>query len=67
MKVRFKLRIVPRESRPLANLSRAEKLAKAIAFLRERNRYILDQRTQRPAWGVPGDWPKVRTTIGSKP
>lgn len=50
-KPRFKLRLVTQD-RPLAKLSHAEKLASAIAYLRSRNRYILD-RTAKPAWGIP--------------
>lgn len=56
------LRLVRTKQRPLANLSRAEKLARAIAYLRNelptrnqtgRNLYLLDQGT--PAkWGIPG-------------
>lgn len=48
------LRLVQPADRPLANLSRAEKLAKAIAYLRERNLYVLDRGTRAPKWGVPG-------------
>lgn len=59
-KPRFKLHLVPKQ-RPLAALSRAEKLAAAIGYLRGRNRYVLDAGSRRPAWGVPGDPPKVRT------
>ena len=46
------LRLVRVKQRPLANLSRAEKLANAIAYLRSRNRYILDGAT-KPDWGIP--------------
>lgn len=54
MKPRIRLRLVTPANRPLGPLSRAEKLAKAIAFLRARNRYVLDKGSERPAWGVPG-------------
>ena len=54
-KPRIRLRIVPKpEERPLAPLTRAEKLASAIAFLRERGAYVLDKGARRPSWGVPG-------------
>ena len=53
-KPNFKLRLVPR-SRPLAALSRAEKIAAAIGYLRSRGRYVLDAGSRRPSWGVPGD------------
>jgi len=61
-KPRFKLRLVPRE-RPLAPLSRAEKLASAIGYLRARGKYLLDAGTPKPRWGIAGDWPKVKTTV----
>lgn len=48
-----RLRLVT-PARPLAHLSRAEKLSKAIAYLRERNLYVLDIGAQAPKWGVPG-------------
>lgn len=52
MKVRFKLRLVAPE-RPLAALSMAEKRAAAIAWLRARNRYVLDADSRKPSWGIP--------------
>ncbi len=58
VKTRMKLRLVTPAERPLAPLSRAEKLAKAIGWLRARNRYVLDQGASKPGWGVPG-LPKV--------
>ena len=54
MKPRMKLRLVAPVERPLGPLSRAEKLAKAIAWLRARNRYVLDKGSEKPQWGVPG-------------
>ncbi len=51
MKPRFKLRLVP-EDRPLAPLTRAEKLANAIGWLRSRGRYVLDRGSSKPAWGL---------------
>jgi len=53
-KPRIRLRLVAKE-RPLAALSRAEKLASAIGWLRSRNRYVLDTDSVRPKWGVPYD------------
>lgn len=53
-KPHFRLRLV-KEDRPLAPLSRAEKVAKAIDFLRSRNRYVLDKGAIRPKWGVAGE------------
>lgn len=52
------LRLVRVKARPLAALSRAEKLANAIAFLRARNRYVLDAHSRRPAWGIPFSLPE---------
>ena len=52
VKPHIKLRLVPR---PLAKLSRAEKLANAIAWLRARNRYVMDANSRRPSWGIPFD------------
>lgn len=57
-KPRMKLRLVPSIERPLAVLSRAEKLAHAVAWLRSRNRYVLDVGSRRPAWGVPYSVPQ---------
>jgi hypothetical protein len=54
LKPHFRLRLVRQQERPLAPLTRAEKLAQAINFLRSRNRYILDQGAAKPAWGRPG-------------
>ena len=47
------LRLVRVKVRPLAKLSQAEKLAQAIFWLRQRNRYILDHAAKRPTWGIP--------------
>lgn len=63
VKPHLRLRLVKPRERPLAPLSRAEKLAQAIGWLRQRGRYVLDTGTPKPKWGVPGDPPKVRTTI----
>ena len=49
-----RLRLVRSGERPLAKLSRAEKLAAAIAYLRRRNKYVLDRGTPAPKWGIPG-------------
>ena len=49
-KVRFKLRLV-QSHRPLGSLTIAEKRAKAIAWLRERGKYIMDRGTPTPQWG----------------
>ena len=57
MKPRMKLRLVPASARPLGPLSRAEKLVKAIAWLRARRRYVLDRGTPRPKWGTPHQLP----------
>ena len=57
MKPRMKLRLVPASARPLGPLSRAEKLVKAIAWLRGRRRYVLDPGTPRPKWGTPHQLP----------
>jgi len=59
-KPRIKLRSVKPTERPLAALTQAEKLAHAIGWLRNRGRYVLDQGSVKPAWGVPGSAPKVR-------
>ena len=32
----------------------AEKLAKAILYLRSRNLYVLDKGSKKPGWGTPG-------------
>ena len=55
-----RLRLVRPALRPLAKLSRAEKLAAAIAYLRRRGIYVLDQDTPRPKWGVPGAPDKIK-------
>ena len=60
MKPRIRLRIVAPAERPLAPLTRAEKLVAAVAWLRSRGRYVLDQGSRQPKWGVPGEPPKVR-------
>ena len=60
MKPRIRLHLVESQERPLAPLTRAEKLAKAIAWLRSRNRYVLDRGSERPKWGVPGEMEKRR-------
>lgn len=67
-KPHFRLRLVVRPEhppavpeRPLAPLTRAEKLVKAIAFLRDRkprSRYVLDKGSSKPEWGVPYETPK---------
>lgn len=48
-----RLRLVRSVERPLAKLTRAEKLAVAIAYLRRRNIYVLDQGAKKPKWGIP--------------
>ena len=53
MKPHFRLRLVTAE-RPLRTLSMAEKRAAAIAYLKQRNLYVLQQGSKRPAWGIPG-------------
>ena len=53
-KVRFRLRLVAPTDRPLRQLTQAEKLLRAKAWLRSRNRYILDAGSRRPSWGIPG-------------
>ena len=53
-----RLRLVLPDGRPLANLSRAEKLAQAIAYLQRRGLYIMDRNTPRPKWGTPNEVPK---------
>ncbi len=53
-KPHFRLRLVAPKERPLAPLSRAEKLAQAKAYLQRRGIYILDKGTPKPQWGVPG-------------
>ena len=60
MKPRIRLRLVPRSERPLANISRAEKLAQAKAYLQRRGIYILDQGTPKPTWGIPSPHVKAR-------
>ena len=50
MKPNFKLKLV--QAKP------DDKLAKAIAYLRSRNLYVLDKGSKQPSWGVPGT-PKV--------
>ena len=52
-----RLRLVPSQDRPLGPLTRAEKLALAIAYLRDRNLYVLDRWARRPQWGVAGEIP----------
>jgi hypothetical protein len=54
MKPRFRLRLVRTAERPLRALSMAEKRAAAIAYLKQRNLYVLQQGSKRPSWGVPG-------------
>jgi len=56
-KPRMKLRLVPQE-RPLAPLTRAEKLTQAKAYLQRRGLYILDRGTPKPKWGLSNDQPK---------
>jgi len=66
MKPHFRLRLVKPRERPLGPLTRAEKLARARAFLQgtgefsylKRNIYLLDPGTPKPKWGVAGDPPK---------
>lgn len=55
-KPRIRLRLVPQQ-RPLGPLTRAEKLAKAIAFLRTRGRYVLDAGSPKPRWGKAHEVP----------
>ena len=67
MKPRFKLRLVKPE-RPLGPLSRAEKVARAKAYLQRKGEfarlgasiYVFDRGTPKPKWGVPGE-PAIRT------
>ena len=54
---RLRLHLV-KTDRPLGPLTRAEKLALAIAYLRDRNLYLLDRGTCRPQWGVAGEIPQ---------
>lgn len=54
MKPRIRLRLVAAD-RPLAALTRAEKLAAAIGWLRSRNCYVLDANSRKPGWGIPYD------------
>ena len=61
-KPRFKLRLVNAE-RPLAPLSRAEKLAQAKAYLQRRGIYILDQGSPKPRWGTPGEPPRILPAV----
>ena len=58
MAANIHLRLVPSQDRPLGPLTRAEKLALAIAYLRDRNLYLLDRDTHRPNWGVAGEIPQ---------
>ena len=46
MKPRIRLRVVETEPQ--------DKLAKAIAWLRSRNLYVLDKGSRKPSWGIPG-------------
>ena len=57
-KPRIRLRLVAAE-RPLAPLSRAEKLAQAKAYLQRKGLYVLDRGTPKPKWGVPGEPPRA--------
>ncbi len=45
------LRLVRTKERPLAVLSMAEKRANALAYVKRRRIYILDQGTPKPNWG----------------
>ena len=69
MKPRIKLRVVPpavqrpAEHIPVPVLSDAEKLAEAIAWLRQRGRYVLDRGTPAPKWGVAGEPKRVPQRI----
>ena len=63
MKPHIRLRLVPSAERPLGPLSRAEKIAKAIAFLRSRNRYVLDIGSEKPKWGHPGEPPRALPAV----
>ena len=62
MKPHLRLRLV-RSPRPLGPLTRAEKLAVAIKFLRERGLYVLDIGARRPKWGTPNELPKEDTRL----
>lgn len=65
MKPHFRLRVVKTKERPLAPLSRAEKLAQAKAYLQRRRPlaplglYILTKGTPKPSWGLPNYLPPV--------
>ena len=59
----MKLRLVAPAERPLAPLSRAEKLARAQAYLQRRGIYILDRGTPKPKWGVAGEIPNVEPPL----
>ena len=48
-----RLKLVDGQPIPLP-VTRADKLAAAIGWLRSRNRYVLDQGAVKPSWGVPG-------------
>ena len=56
MTSRLRLCLV-KADRPLGPLTRAEKLARAKAWLQSRGRYILDRGTPKPAWGIAGEIP----------
>lgn len=47
-KPRIKLRLVP-------PAPATDKLASAIAYLRERNLYVLDKGARKPKWGIAGE------------
>ena len=59
MKVRIKLRSVQTEplrpwAEPTEDLrTQDEKRADAIAYLKQRNIYVLQQGSKTPAWGMP--------------
>ena len=60
------LHLVRNADRPLANLSKAEKIAQAIGYLRSRGLYVLDQGTPRPKWGISGEVPKDANPLLAK-
>ena len=62
-KPHFRLRLVKPRERPLAPLSRAEKLANAKVYLQQRGIYVLDRGTPRPKWGTPNELPKEDTRL----
>ena len=62
-KPHIRLRLVPRSERPLAALSKAEKLAQAKAYLQRRGLWILDRGTPRPGWGVAGEMPAEKNPL----